>query len=104
MEYLKGVSRVQLTHEYHKLLKTFRKKAKMTQEDIADELNMTQSTVSKMESGRHIIDIETFMSWVRVTNSEIHAASAMFGIDLSNTLVNAMQLVPMFIGGFTSWI
>lgn len=85
------------------MLKIFRKKAKLTQEEIADELNVTQSCVSKLESGRKIIDIDTFMNWVRVTNSEIHAASMMFGIDLSNTAINVMQMVPMF-GGFTLWI
>ncbi|WP_400194661.1 helix-turn-helix domain-containing protein [Lysinibacillus telephonicus] len=86
------------------MLKFFRKKAKMTQEDIAYELNMTQSTVSKMESGRHIIDIQTFMNWVRVTNSEIHAASMMFGTDLVNNAMQLMQAVPMYIGGFVLWI
>lgn len=86
------------------MLKLFRKKAKMTQEDMADELNMTQSTISKMESGRHIIDIQTFMNWVRVTNSEVHAASMMFGIDLSTAITQVMQAVPMFIGGCNLWI
>ncbi|WP_346234541.1 helix-turn-helix transcriptional regulator [Lysinibacillus telephonicus] len=95
---------MQITQEYHKMLKFFRKKAKMTQEDIAYELNMTQSTVSKMESGRHIIDIGTFMNWIRVTNSEIHAASMMFGTDVINNAMQLMQAVPMYIGGFVLWI
>ena len=59
-----------VSHEYHKVLKTFRKNAQMTQEEIADELNVTQSCVSKLESGRKIIDIDTFVTWASVTNSE----------------------------------
>lgn len=65
---------MQLTHEYHEMLKTFRKKANMTQEEIADELNVTQSFVSKLESGRKAIDIDTFITFVKVTNSEVHEA------------------------------
>lgn len=59
-----------VTREYHKVLRTFRKNAKMTQEEIADELNVTQSCVSKLESGRKIIDIDTFVTWASVTNTE----------------------------------
>lgn len=95
---------MQLTQEYHKMLKFFRKKARMTQEEIADELNVTQSCVSKLESGRKIIDIHTFMNWVRVTNSEVHAASMMFGIDITTTAMQVLQAVPMYIGGFSLWV
>lgn len=104
MEYLKGVRMMQVTQEYHKLLKQFRKKAKMTQEQIAYELNMTQSTVSKMESGRYIIDIHTFMQWIRATNCESHAAVMMFGTEVLTNAVQLMQLVPMFVGGISLWI
>lgn len=76
----------------------------MTQEEIAYELNMTQSTVSKLESGRHIIDIQTFMNWVRVTNCEMHAATIMFGADVLSNALNMMQLVPMFVGGISLWM
>ena len=86
------------------MLKVFRKKAKMTQEDVAYELDIPQSTISKMESGRHIIDIQTFMNWIRVTNTEIHAASMMFGTDVLNNAIQVMQAVPLFIGGISLWI
>ncbi|BDH60095.1 hypothetical protein MTP04_02250 [Lysinibacillus sp. PLM2] len=94
---------MQITQEYHKMLRLFRKKAKMTQEEISEELNIPQSTISKMESGRHIIDIQTFVQWVRATNSEIHAATMMFGTDVINNAMQLMQVVPMYIGGFI-WI
>lgn len=76
---------MQVTQEYHKMLKVFRKSANLTQEDIAYELNITQSSVSKLESGRKLIDIQTFMNWVSVTNSEIHAASLIFGNEVINS-------------------
>lgn len=90
--------------DYPRLLKNFRKQANMTQEELADELNMTQSHVSKYESGRKIIDLETFMQWVRVTNSEIHAASTMFSTDVLSNALQVIQALPMFIGGFILWI
>lgn len=72
---------MQINQDYHKMLKSFRKKANMTQEDIAFELNMPQSTISKIEGGTHVIDIQTFVDWVRVTNSEINAIEMLFDLD-----------------------
>lgn len=76
----------------------------MTQEEIAYELNMTQSTVSKLESGKHIVDIQTFMNWVRVTNCEAQAAVMMFGADVLNNALTLLQMIPAFIGGVLLWI
>lgn len=87
--------------DYRKLLKKFRTDADMTQEELADKLNISQSHVSKYELGRKVIDIETFMLWTRVTNSDACLASVLFGIDLLNT---ATQLIPMFIGGMFRWM
>ncbi|MGE7114345.1 helix-turn-helix domain-containing protein [Lysinibacillus sp. NPDC047702] len=90
--------------DYRKLLKKFRKNAEMTQEEIADKLNISQSHVSKYESGRKIIDIETFMLWTRITNSDAHLASVLFGVDLLNTATQIMPAIPMFIGGMSGWM
>jgi len=90
--------------DYGKLLQKFRKDADMTQEEVADQLEMTQSHISKYELGRKVVDIETFMRWVQVTNSEAQAAFVLFGIDLVNTASQMMTTVPMFIGGMFTWI
>ena len=76
----------------------------MTQEQIAYELNITQSTVSKIESGRYFVDIQTFMNWVRVTNCEAQAAVMMFGADVLNNALTLLQMIPAFIGGVLLWI
>lgn len=83
--------------DYSKALKNFRKSADMTQEDLAHELNMTQSHVSKYEQGRKIIDLETFMRWVQVTNSEAQAAIILFGADIFAQAAQAISLIPAFI-------
>lgn len=100
MNQLRGLSAL----DYPKLLKKFRKSAEMTQEDMAHELNMTQSHVSKYESGRKVVDLDTFMRWVQVTNNEVQAAAILFGVDLFNTATQIMPLVPMFAGGLFNWM
>lgn len=90
--------------EHGKMLKLFRKKAKMTQEDIADELNITQSCVSKYESGRKVLDLSTFLKWINITNSEIPAAAMLFGMDTVNAVTQLMPMVPMFVGGLFNWM
>lgn len=83
--------------EFPRLLKKFRKNASMTQEDLAFELNMSQAHVSKYESGRKIVDLETFMNWVRITNSEAQAAMVMFGTDVCAQAAQLITLVPAYI-------
>lgn len=83
--------------DYSKALKNFRKSADMTQEDLAHELNMTQSHVSKYEQGRKIVDLETFVRWAQVTNSEVQAAMIMFGADIFAQAAQVVSLVPAFI-------
>ena len=86
--------------EFPKLLKKFRKNASMTQEDLAFELNMSQAHVSKYESGRKVVDLETFMRWVQITNSEVQAAMVMFGADVCAQATQLMTLVPAYIMPF----
>ncbi|QPA56272.1 helix-turn-helix domain-containing protein [Lysinibacillus sphaericus] len=90
--------------EHGKMLKIFRKKAKMTQEDIADELNITQSCVSKYESGRKTLDLSAFLKWCRITNCEVEAATFLFGPELCAQAITLLQTVPMFIGGVFNWM
>ncbi|WP_042472868.1 helix-turn-helix domain-containing protein [Bacillus ndiopicus] len=80
-----------------KLLKKIRKDAKLTQEEIAYELNMTQSHVSKYEQGRKIVDLETFLHWAQITNCEAQVAIAMFGADVIMQASQLVSVVPAFI-------
>lgn len=90
--------------EHGKMLKIFRKKAKMTQEDIAEGLNVTQSCVSKYESGRKTLDLSAFLKWCRITNCEVEAATILFGPELCAQAMHLLQTVPMFIGGMFNWM
>lgn len=90
--------------EHSKMLKLFRKKAKKTQEQMAEELNLTQSCISKYENGNKTIDLLTFIRWVNITGSELQAAALLFGIDTVNTLTQLVPLIPLSFGGFVSWM
>jgi len=81
------------------ILRKFRKSANLTQEDMAEELNITQSHVSKYESGRKILDYETLVKWIQVTNSEVQAAIVMFGADVCAQAAQLATLVPAFSNG-----
>lgn len=104
LEYSGGLIVMFESLEHGKMLKIFRKKAKMTQEDIADELNITQSCVSKLESGRKVLDLSTFLKWINITNSEMPAAAMLFGMDTVNAVTQLMPMVPMFIEGLFNWM
>lgn len=84
----------------HQFLKEVRERAEITQQEMAQKLNMTQSHVSKYETGRKIIDVETFVSWVRITNSEAQAAVIMFGADIFTNASQFITLIPAFANHF----
>ncbi|WP_107841687.1 helix-turn-helix domain-containing protein [Metasolibacillus meyeri] len=89
-----------LSLDFPKLLKKFRKDAKLTQEEVAYQLNITQSHVSKYEQGRKIVDLETFLRWVQITNCEAHAAAIVFGADVIMQASQLISIVPAFITNF----
>lgn len=82
--------------QYASFLKRMRKEAELTQEELGYELQLTQSNISKYESGRKIIDLETFMKWMQVTNAEVQAAMILFGTDVITTaadIVTTLQFI-----------
>lgn len=80
-----------------KFLKEAREGAELTQIEMAEKLNMTQSHVSKYERGRRDIDLATFMRWVQVTNSEMQAATILFGTEIFNMATQVAPLIPAFV-------
>lgn len=83
-------------HMFASCLKEWREKAQITQIEMAALLNITQSHVSKYETGRRNLDLETFLRWVRVTNSEANAAVVMFGADIFTQVSTMATLIPAY--------
>lgn len=77
-------------------LKRFRESVGMTQQDIADQLHLTRSAISKIENDLQEVTIPIFKKWVQVTNSEIQAAIILFGTDIFVNASNVLHLVPAF--------
>lgn len=80
--------------DYGQILKGFREAAGYTQQELADLLNRSRSCISKFESNRKLMDIETFKNWAQVTNSEIQAAAVLFGTDIFANVTQVLSLVP----------
>lgn len=83
------------------LIKKCRKKAKMSQEGLAHLMHTTQATISRIEQGLVSVEARFLVKVSKVTNSEDVVISALFSAD---AIMQAAQLVPMFIGGFGLWI
>lgn len=87
--------------DFAKMLKKLREDAHLSQEELAHELNMTQSHVSKYECNRKVIDLETLLRWVQVTNTEAQAAIIIFGTDIimhaSQLITLAQSFIPIYL-------
>jgi len=82
-----------------------RKKAGMSQEDIALELHMSISNISRLETGKYELKAIDLIRWANVTNSQEALAAMILGIDVG-ILEQALQLVTtlavgmiLFLGG-----
>lgn len=87
--------------DFGKLVRTCRKRAKLSQEAFADLMHTTQSTISRIEKNLIAVEARFLMRTAKVTNSEDVVISSIFSID---AIMQAAQLVPMYIGGFLLWI
>lgn len=73
-------------------LRKCRKKAKLSQEDLAELLNRNQSDISKAENDSKGIDIITFRDWTRLTNHVEAGIAFLYGIDTASIIQQVMQV------------
>lgn len=48
-----------------------RLKSKMTQEEVAEKMNTTQSVIARLESGRHLPSLQTLFKYAHAINRKI---------------------------------
>ena len=61
------------------LLLECRKRAGMTQRELAEQLKIDPSYVSKIENGHVVPDAELYNNWLAVTQSPVLAFTYVFG-------------------------
>lgn len=85
------------------IVKKCRKKIGWSQDELALEMNLTQSTVSRLEKNKVTCDVSTLMRIAERTNAQDVAMSMLFNIDIS-VVTQMLQLLPTFAGGILLWM
>ena len=78
-----------------------RKSAGMSQEDVAHELYMSISNVSRLESGKYEIKLADALRWANVTGAQDVFIATLLGVDITvvQQIVEAGSTIGMIIGG-----
>ncbi|MCJ7840537.1 helix-turn-helix domain-containing protein [Lederbergia sp. NSJ-179] len=82
------------------VLRKARLHAGLSQEEMAEELYLPRSTISKLENNKVILKAEDLIKWCNVTQAQEVAVALIFGIDIPTVVQNLTTL----IGGFIFWI
>lgn len=95
----KGVFQIQ----FGQLLRDMRKKAGMSQEDIALELHMSISNISRLETNKYELKAADLIRWANITNSQELLAAMILGVDVG-VLQQALEMVTTLMVGFIGGI
>jgi len=88
--------------KFGKVLRQMRKEAGMSQEDIALDLHMSISNVSRLESDKYQLKAVDLIRWADATNATDSLIALIIGVDVAivqqilETLPNIMMI---FLGG-----
>ena len=74
------------------LLRICRKRARLSQKDIAALLRINQSDVSKLEQDKKSVEITMFRDWTKVTNQMEVGIAFLYGIDPAAILQTILQI------------
>lgn len=74
------------------ILRQCRKKAKLSQEKLAELLHINQSDVSKLEKNQKSVDLMLFRDWTTVTNQVEVGIAFLYGLDPAAILQTVLQI------------
>lgn len=83
---------------YGSILKACRERAGMSQVDLADELYINQSDVSKFERGTKEPSMSMFQKWSMVTQSPDVLVAFIAGMDGLTILTNVLNTMSGVVG------
>lgn len=84
------------------IVKQCRKKMRWSQDELAFEANLSQSTISRLEKNKITCDVNTLMRIAEKTNAQDIVMAMLFNLDMS-VVSQMLQLLPTFIGGMFLW-
>ena len=89
--------------QYGQVLRKVRKKAGLTQEEMAERIHMSRPNVSKIERDQIELKMSDAIRWCQATNMPEVAAAMLCGVDpvvLTNFINNLPTLLQMTGVGF----
>lgn len=86
---------------YGPLLRQMRKQAGMSQEDIAHELYMSISNVSRIESGKYHVKLSDAVRWANVTGAQDVFIATLLSVDVTivQQIIDAGTTIGLVLGG-----
>mgnify|MGYP002511833753 CR=1 FL=1 len=79
--------------KYGSILKACRERSGLSQEELAFQLNMNQSDVSKMENGTREPTLSVVQSWLTNTQATEVLVAFLCGVDGLGIMQSIMQLI-----------
>ena len=84
--------------KFGKILREMRKRAGMSQEDVALELHMSISNVSRLETDIYDIRAADLVRWANITNSQEMLVAIICGVDSLPVMQQVMESLTGVVG------
>lgn len=88
--------------EFGGVLRKMRKEADMSQEELAEELHISRSNVSRLETNNLELRAADLLNWANVTGTQDLLIATMLSVDISvvqQILDSSTAVVNMILGG-----
>lgn len=88
--------------EFGTVLRKMRKNADMSQEDIAHELHMSISNVSRLETNKYELKAVDLVNWANVTGTQDLLIATILSVDVSvvqQILDSSVMVLSIILGG-----
>lgn len=83
------------------ILRAVRQKAGLSQEEMAEKMFVSRSTISRLENDRLKLTVEDAIRWGQITQAPEAIAAMLCGLDISQV----MQIISSLpIGGMITWL
>lgn len=83
------------------ILRAVRRKAGLSQEEMAEKMYVSRSTISRLENDRLKLTVEDAIRWGQITQAPEAIAAMLCGLDISQV----MQIISSLpIGGLITWL